>query len=170
MATREINVLFLCTGNSARSILAEALLNRFGEGYFQAFNAGSHPKRQVHPLALRLLQERGILADGLRSKGWEEYATTGAPAMDLIVTVCDNAAGEVCPLWPGQPITAHWGVPDTAAVEGTETERMRAFERAAIELEKRIRLLRAPHLDQSERTNLKERLDRIGRGGTEEDR
>jgi arsenate reductase (thioredoxin) len=110
MATREINVLFLCTGNSARSILAEALLNRFGQGRFQAFSAGSHPKGQVHPLALRLLQERGIPTDRLRSKGWEEFAAAGAPAMDLIVTVCDNAAGEVCPVWPGQPTTSHWAV------------------------------------------------------------
>jgi arsenate reductase (thioredoxin) len=169
MATREINVLFLCMGNSARSTLAEALLNRFGEGRFQAFSAGSHPKGQVHPLALRLLQERGIPTDRLRSKSWEEFAAAGAPAMDLIVTVCDNAAGEVCPVWPGQPATAHWGVQDPAAVEGTETECMRAFERAAKELEKHIRLLTALHLDQSDRSNLKERLDRIGHSGTEED-
>jgi arsenate reductase len=169
MATSEINVLFLCTGNSARSILAEALLNRFGQGRFQAFSAGSHPKGQVHPLALRLLHERGIPTDGLRSKSWEEFAAAGARAMDLIVTVCDNAAGEVCPVWPGQPTTAHWGVQDPAAVEGTETERMRAFEWAAKELEKRIHLLTALPLDQSDRSNLKERLERIGRGGTEED-
>lgn len=161
-------VLFLCTGNSARSILAEALLNQLGQGRSQAFSAGSHPKGQVHPLALRLLQERGIPTDGLRSKGWEEFAAPDTPAMDLIVTVCDNAAGEVCPVWPGQPTTAHWTIQDPAAVEGTEAEQMRAFERAARELERRIRLFTALPLDQSDRSELKERLDEIGRSGAEE--
>ena len=168
MATREFKVLFLCTGNSARSILAEALLNHLGEGRFQAFSAGSHPKGQVHPIALGLLRERGIPTDGLRSKGWEEFAAADAPVMDLVVTVCDNAAGEVCPIWPGQPTTAHWSLQDPAAVKGTETERMRAFERAARELETRIRLLTVLRLDRPNTSNLKERLEQIGRGGNEE--
>jgi arsenate reductase (thioredoxin) len=168
MATKKFNVLFLCTGNSARSIMAEALLNRLGQSQFRGFSAGSHPKGQVHPLALRLLQERGISTSGLRSKSWDEFAAAGAPVMDLIVTVCDNAAGEVCPVWPGQPATVHWSIQDPAAVEGAETERMRAFERAARELETRIRLLLALRLDKSDPHNLKQRLDRMGRGGNEE--
>jgi len=134
MAHGPYNVLFLCTGNSARSIIAEALLNRFGEGRFQAFSAGSHPEGQVHPLALWLLQERGLPTDGLRSKSWDEFAVAGSPSMDLVVTVCDNAAGEVCPVWPGQPMTAHWSFQDPAAVEGTEIERLSAFERVTREL------------------------------------
>jgi arsenate reductase (thioredoxin) len=138
-------------------------------GGFRRSARAAIPKVRCIPLALRLLQERGIPTDGLRSKGWEEFAVADTPAMDLIVTVCDNAAGEVCPVWPGQPTIAHWGVQDPAAVEGTETERMRAFERAAKALETRIRLLTALHLDQSDRSNLKERLDRIGHSGTEED-
>ena len=169
MALGPYNVLFLCTGNSARSIIAEALLNRFGEGRFRAFSAGSHPKGQVHPLALRLLHERGLPTDGLRSKSWNEFAVAGSPSMDLVVTVCDNAAGEVCPIWPGQPITAHWSFQDPAAVEGTEPERLRAFERVARELEARIRLLAALRLDEFDRDNLKQRLDRIRPGGPEEE-
>jgi arsenate reductase len=168
MTTREFNVLFLCTGNSARSIMAEALLNRLGQGRFQAFSAGSHPKGQVHPFALRLLQQRGISTGGLRSKSWEEFAAAGAPLMDLIVTVCDNAAGEVCPVWPGQPTPAHWSIQDPAAVEGAEAERMRAFEWAARELETRIRLLTALRLEETDPHNLKQRLERIGRGDNEE--
>jgi len=169
MALGPYNVLFLCTGNSARSIIAEALLNRFGEGRFRAFSAGSHPKGQVHPLALRLLHERGLPTDGLRSKSWNEFAVAGSPSMDLVVTVCDNAAGEVCPIWPGQPITAHWSFQDPAAVEGTEPERLRAFESVARELEARIRLLAALRLDEFDRDNLKQRLDGIRPGGPEEE-
>ena len=169
MAHGPYNVLFLCTGNSARSIIAEALLNRFGEGRFQAFSAGSHPKGQAHPLALRLLQERGLPTDGLRSKSWNEFAVAGAPSMDLVVTVCDNAAGEVCPVWPGQPTTVHWSFQDPAAVEGTETERLRAFEQVARELEARIRLLAGLRLDELDRDNLKRRLNRMHPGGTEEE-
>jgi len=168
MAEREFNVLFLCTGNSARSIMAEALLNRLGKDQFRAFSAGSHPKGHVNPLALQLLQERGISTNGLRSKGWDEFAAAGAPVMDLIVTVCDNAAGEVCPVWPGQPISVHWGIQDPAAVDGTEAERTCAFERTARELETRVRLLTALRLDQSDLHDLKQRLDGIGRGDNEE--
>jgi arsenate reductase len=161
-------VLFLCTGNSARSIIAESLLNHLGRGRFRAFSAGSHPKGEVHPLALRLLHERGLPTDGLRSKGWEEFALAGAPAMDFIVTVCDNAAGEVCPIWPGHPMTTHWGVPDPAAVEGTEMERMRAFEQATCELEARIWLFMALWLEEPDRVRLKRQLEEIGRSSIEE--
>ena len=168
MANRVYRVLFLCTGNSARSIIAEALLNRLGHGRFEAFSAGSHPKGQVNPLALRLLRERGLPTEGLRSKSWDEFAGADAPAMHLIVTVCDNAAGEVCPLWPGQPITVHWGVQDPAGAEGTEIDRMKVFERVAGELESRICRLTAMQLGGFDRNNLKEQLDRIGHSGCEE--
>src|SRR5215831_3102559 len=128
MATR--NVLFLCTGNSARSILAEALLNYRGRGQYQAFSAGSHPKGQVHPLALETLRTHDVPFTPPRSKSWNEFAKPGAPVMDFVFTVCDNAAGEVCPIWPGNPVTAHWGVPDPAAVEGSDTEKWLAFRKA----------------------------------------
>jgi len=133
-----INVLFLCTGNSARSILAEAILNRRGAGRFAAFSAGSHPCGEVHPLALALLEEKGHALTGLRSKSWDEFATSGAPHMGRIVTVCDNAAGEACPVWPGHPAIAHWGLPDPAAVEGSEAERRRAFADTYEALDQRI--------------------------------
>ena len=139
------NVLFLCTGNSARSILAEALLNHRGRGGFRGFSAGSHPKGTVHPLALALLRERGLPTQGLRSKSWDEFAAPAAPALDFIFTVCDNAAGEVCPVWPGKPVAAHWGIADPAAIEGSEQERASAFGTALAELEMRIgRFLRLP--------------------------
>jgi protein-tyrosine-phosphatase len=133
-----INVLFLCTGNSARSILAEAILNRRGGGRFAAFSAGSQPRGEVHPLALALLREKGHDVAGLRSKSWDEFAASGAPRMDRIVTVCDNAAGEACPVWPGHPAKAHWGLPDPADVQGSEAEQRRAFAETYIALDRRI--------------------------------
>ncbi len=156
------NILFLCTGNSARSILAESILNRLGEGRFRAFSAGSHPKGSVHPLAIDLLKSRGMPTDGLRSKSWDEFAASGAPEMDIVVTVCDNAAGEVCPIWPGKPVTAHWGVPDPAAVEGDELTRKKAFRDAYRRLESRIRLLISLRLADLDRRSLKATLDEIG--------
>ncbi len=134
------NVLFLCTGNSARSILAEAILNERGQGRFRAFSAGSHPKGEVHPLALALLNRLGMPTENLRSKPWDEFAAAGAPELDFVFTVCDNAAGEVCPLWPGQPVTAHWGLPDPAAVAGTDVEKAAAFRETFRLLSRRIDL------------------------------
>jgi len=134
------NVLFLCTGNSARSILAEALIGRLGGGRFRGFSAGSHPKGAVHPLALDLLRSLGYPTEQFRSKGWGEFALPGAPELDSVITVCDNAAAEVCPVWPGSPVTAHWGVPDPAAAEGDEPARKAAFRSAYRELEHRIRI------------------------------
>lgn len=163
--SKSYGVLFLCTGNSARSILAEALLNRLGDGRFRAFSAGSHPRGEVHPLVLRLLEEAGFPVDGLRSKSWEEFAGPGAPALDFVFTVCDRAAGEACPVWPGQPVTAHWGVDDPAAVEGTELERLRAFRRAWIELERRIRAFASLRFDALDRLALEREVRSIGRSG-----
>jgi protein-tyrosine-phosphatase len=160
------NVLFLCTGNSARSILGEALLNHWGRGRFRAYSAGSFPKGAVHPLALELLRAMKLPSEGLRSKSWNEFARSDAPVMDLVITVCDNAASEVCPIWPGQPITAHWGVPDPAAVEGAEAERRAAFRDAYNRLEARIKRLVALSLEKLDRRNLQREADRIGRVGT----
>jgi protein-tyrosine-phosphatase len=160
---RTFNVLFLCTGNSARSILSEALLNRRGQGQFRAFSAGSHPAGRVNPFALELLQRLGYVTDGLRSKSWDEFAAPGAPELDFVFTVCDNAAGEVCPMWPGQPITAHWGVPDPAAVEGTEEQKRKAFDEAFLILDRRISLFLSLPIRSLERLVLQERLSEIGR-------
>jgi len=157
------NVLFLCTGNSARSILAEVLLNHWGRGRFQAFSAGSYPKGAVHPMALELLRALKLPTDGLRSKSWNEFARPDAPRMDFVFTVCDQAAGEVCPVWPGNPVTAHWGVPDPAAVTGTEVEQMAAFRVAFHQLSARIRLFLALPVEKLDRLALKREADRIGR-------
>jgi arsenate reductase len=134
------NVLFLCTGNSARSILAEALMDHWGQGRFKGYSAGSFPKSEPHPLALKLLSQFGMPTAHMRSKSWNEFAAPGAPQMDFVFTVCDQAAGEMCPVWPGKPITAHWGVPDPAAVEGREAMRMLAFRECFARLERRIKL------------------------------
>jgi len=160
---RLFNVLFLCTGNSARSILAEVLLNALGGSRFRAWSAGSHPKDEVNPAALRLLRKHRLPIEGLRSKSWDEFAAPGAPAMDFVFTVCDDAAGEVCPVWPGQPMSAHWGIPDPAAAKGTETEVDKAFFTAYEQLARRIGLLASLRLDQLDRMALKKQLDEIGR-------
>jgi len=160
---RVYNVLFLCTGNSARSILAEALLGHWGKGRFKAWSAGSFPKGEVHPLALQLLERRQIPLENPRSKSWTEFARPDAPVMDFVITVCDQAAGEVCPVWPGQPMTAHWGVPDPAAAAGSEAERFQAFRDAAQRLEARIKLFAALPIEKLDRMSLKRRADEIGR-------
>ncbi|HWG71301.1 MAG TPA: arsenate reductase ArsC [Steroidobacteraceae bacterium] len=162
-AVRTYNVLFLCTGNSARSILAESLLNALGHGKFRAFSAGSHPKGQVHTMAVNLLERTNLPAENLRSKSWDEFAAPGAPPIDFIFTVCDNAAGEVCPIWPGKPMTAHWGIADPAAVEGTDVERAAAFRKALKELETRIKLLISLPIDSLDRMTLQARLRDIGK-------
>ena len=163
-----MNVLFLCTGNSARSILAEAYLNAAGGGRFTAYSAGSHPAGKVNPFALELLRKNRLPVADLRSKNWDEFARPGAPKLDLVFTVCDNAAGEVCPVWPGQPISAHWGVADPAAVVGTVEEKRKAFLRAFSELSVRINLLLALPLEKLDRLALKRRLDQLGRGAASE--
>jgi arsenate reductase len=160
---RKVNVLFLCTGNSARSILAEAYLNSAGQGRFSAHSAGSHPAGKVNPYALELLEKNRLPTAGLRSKNWDEFARAGAPKLDLVFTVCDNAAGETCPVWPGQPITAHWGVADPAAVQGTDAEKRKAFLRAFTDLSARINLLLALPVDKLDRLVLQKKLDDIGR-------
>lgn len=157
------NVLFLCTGNSARSILAEALLNAAGRGRFRAYSAGSFPKGVVHPLAIELLAKNRLATADLRSKSWDEFAAGGAPQMDFVFTVCDNAANEVCPVWPGHPVTAHWGVADPAAVEGTREEQERAFVKAHTELSRRIQLFVNLPFAALDRMALTEKVKNIGR-------
>jgi arsenate reductase (thioredoxin) len=159
------NVLFLCTGNSARSILAEVLLEHWGRGRFQAYSAGSFPKGAVHPLALDVLEKLELSTGGLRSKSWNEFARPGAPVMDFVFTVCDQAAGEVCPVWPGNPVTAHWGVPDPAALRGTDAEQRKAFREAYVTLENRIKLLVALPIEKLDRLAIKRNVDDIGRRG-----
>ena len=162
MTPRPYNVLFLCTGNSARSILAECVLNRLGTERFCAFSAGSMPKGSVHPYALELLERQGYATSGLRSKSWDEFAEPGAPPLDFVFTVCDNAAGEVCPVWPGQPMTAHWGLPDPAAAEGTEAERRLAFADTLRMLTNRIGVFVNLPIKSLDRLSLQKRLDEIG--------
>lgn len=161
--SKVFNVLFLCTGNSARSILAEAVLNHDGKGRFRGYSAGSFPKGEVNPLSLKLLEQLHLPIEGLRSKSWDEFASPGAPQMDFVFTVCDDAAGEVCPLWPGQPVTAHWGVPDPAAVEGSDAEKMQAFREALRLLTNRIRIFTSLPIDKLDRMTLKARVDEIGK-------
>ncbi len=160
---RTFNVLFLCTGNSARSILGEVLLKHWGRGRFNTFSAGSFPKGQVNPIALELLRSFKLPTDGLRSKSWNEFARPDAPVMDFVITVCDQAANEVCPVWPGQPITAHWGIPDPAAVEGSDAERMKAFKDAYQRLDARIKLFVSLPLEKLDRLALKREADKIGK-------
>jgi arsenate reductase len=162
MNDRPFNVLFLCTGNSARSILAEAILNRTGQGRFRAFSAGSHPKGEVHPFAIQLLRSLNHDTSFARSKGWEEFAMAGAPAMDFVFTVCDDAANEACPVWPGQPMSAHWGVPDPAAAEGTDAEKHLAFAEAYRMLDTRISIFTSLPMKAIDKLALQRRLDEIG--------
>jgi arsenate reductase (thioredoxin) len=162
MSEKFYNVLFVCMGNSARSILAEALLNELGRGRFQAFSAGSHPVGLVNPRALTTLSEMGMPTGKPRSKNWNELAVSGAPEMDFVITVCDGAAGEVCPIYPGQPVTAHWGVPDPAAVRGSEEEKRVAFRDAAVTLKRRIDLMLALPLSKLDVTAIKRELRDIG--------
>lgn len=168
MSENVYNVLFLCTGNSARSQMAEAILDRIGRGRFRAFSAGSHPSGQVNPLAITLLQHFNYPTGGLRSKSWDEFAGPEAPVMDFVFTVCDQAAGEMCPVWPGQPMTAHWGVDDPVAVQGSEVERMQAFREAFRVLENRIKILTSLRLEALDRLKLQRHLDEIGRAGAAE--
>lgn len=165
MSEKIYNVLFLCTGNSARSILAECLIGRLGRSRFQGFSAGSKPKGEVHPLALEILRRNNFVTDGLRSKDWSEFAGPDAPEMDFVFTVCDNAAAEQCPVWPGQPMTAHWGLPDPAAVEGGEIERMMAFRQALVSLENRISIFVNLPIRSLDKLKLQTALDEIGRTG-----
>ena len=162
MTDHPYNVLFLCTGNSARSILGEAILNKIGKDKFRAFSAGSDPKGAVNPAALLLLNKLGYDTSDLRSKSWNEFAAPGAPFLDFVFTVCDNAANEVCPVWPGQPMTAHWGIPDPAAVTGDDIAIARAFRNAYAALERRIELFAALPFKSLDRMSLKNRLDEIG--------
>ena len=156
------NVLILCTGNSARSILGEVLFNTLGKGKFVAYSAGSKPAGKVNPAALELLQQQGHNIEGLRSKSWDEFAAPGAPELDFIFTVCDNAAGEVCPIWPGKPATAHWGIPDPAHVEG-DAEKRAAFKHASEQLARRIQLFLSLPIEKMDKLTLKEKLSEIGR-------
>lgn len=163
MNDQPINILFLCTGNSARSILAEGILNALGGQRFKAYSAGSHPKGEVHSMALEVLQRLGMSQDNFRSKSWDEFAAHGAPVMSFVFTVCDNAAGEVCPVWPGQPITAHWGVYDPAAVEGSPDKQRQAFNDVAQVLKRRIELMLALPAASLQSLSIQSQLDAIGK-------
>jgi len=162
-STRVFNVLFLCTGNSARSIIAESILRQVGTGRFHAFSAGSRPAGHVNPFALEMLRLNRMPIAGLRSKNWDEFATPDAPRLDFIFTVCDNAAGEVCPVWPGQPMTAHWGIADPASVEGSDDEKRKAFADASRTLLSRIRIFTSLPLEKLDRLSLQRTLDEMGR-------
>jgi len=162
MTERTRTVLFLCTGNSARSIMAEVMLNQLGRGRFKAYSAGSHPSGTVNPYSVETLGHLGLPTEGLRSKAWDEFAAPGAPPIDFVITVCDNAAGEVCPVWPGKPVTAHWGVFDPAAVEGSDEDKRRAFREAAAILRRRIELLLALPLEKLDSSALKQKVGEIG--------
>lgn len=163
MSDRTINILVLCTGNSARSILAEVLLNARGLGRLQAFSAGSHPRGQVNPDAIALLQRKGFATENLRSKSWDEFADQSAPRMDIVITVCNNAANEACPIWPGTPMTAHWGLPDPSEITGSDAARMAAFETAYSIIEHRVRQLCALPLETMGAIQIKQDLSRIGK-------
>lgn len=165
MAEKIYKVLFICTGNSARSIMAEALMNHAGHGRFKAFSAGSHPAGMVHPLALQALTWLHLPTEGYRSKSWDEFARAESPRLDFVLTVCDNAAGEVCPVWPGQPMSAHWGVPDPAAAEGSQEEKLRHFHDAALTLKRRIELMLALPLARLDAMSLQNELHEIGKTG-----
>jgi len=164
---RVYNVLFLCTGNSARSIFGEVLVNYWGQRKFRGYSAGSHPRGEVNPTTLELLRQLNFRTDGLRSKDWEEFSRPGAPQMDFVFTVCDNARAEVCPVWPGQPMTAHWGIPDPAAAEGSETERMLAFREAFRALENRIKIFANLPISSLDKVKLQQQLDGIGQMHTQ---
>jgi arsenate reductase len=163
MADKPYNVLFLCTGNSARSIMAEVMLNHLGRGKFKAFSAGSQPGGRVDPYSVETMKTNGLPTEGLRSKSWDEFARPGAPEIDFIITVCDNAAGEACPIWPGQPIAAHWGVEDPAAVEGSDERKRAAFREAATILRRRIELLMSLPLSKLDALATKVKLQEIGK-------
>jgi arsenate reductase len=159
---KPFNILILCTGNSARSIMGEALFNTLGAGRFKAYSAGSHPTGVVNPFAIELVQALGYPAEGLRSKSWDEFAQPGAPEMDFVVTVCDNAAGEVCPLWPGHPVTAHWGFPDPAAVEGTDEVKRAAFALVMRQIRDRVQQFLSLPLETLDRMAIEDRMRAIG--------
>ena len=163
MSERQYNVLFLCTGNSARSILAEVLLNHYGKGRFRAYSAGSHPAGQVNPGTLRFLNNKNFSYEGLRSKSWEEFSGDGVPALDFVFTVCDKAAGEVCPIWPGQPMTAHWGLTDPAACNGSDAEKDKLFEQVAAQLSTRIQLFISLPIAKLDKLGLQNKLQEIGK-------
>ena len=169
MSDAPLHVLFLCTGNSARSILAECLLNQRGEGRFVGHSAGSHPKGEVHPLAIEVLRNMKVPAEGLRSKSWHEFAAPGAPPIDFVFTVCDDAAGETCPIWPGRPMTAHWGIADPAAARGSSEARRAAFRKAFSELDSRVKIFTSLPIRALEEARLQERLNAIGQAGSHVD-
>jgi protein-tyrosine-phosphatase len=169
VANKVFNVLFLCTHNSARSIMAEAILNNLSvsRGRFKAYSAGSHPAGKPNPFAIEQIRRAGLPVDGLRSKNWDEFARPGAPKLDFVFTVCDNAANEICPVWPGQPMTAHWGLPDPAAIEGSDEQKRRAFAEAFLSLSNRINLLASLPMDRLDRLSLQRKLEEIGKSGSE---